>query len=92
MSSIEIQLVPGRIFWRLQVLSLWLGDKPGEEGRSVTPLVLQVYLRDHTGSLDNPDMDTQSELMDCHSDFLIGSTYLICSPNGNINITLPSYQ
>jgi hypothetical protein len=33
-------------------------------------LVLQVYFRDHTGSLDNPNMDTQSELMKYHSDFL----------------------
>jgi len=58
----------------------------------VTPLVLQVYFRDHKGSLDNPNMDTQSEPMKYHSDFLIGSTFRICSPIVNISITLPEYQ
>jgi len=58
----------------------------------VTPLVLQVYFRDHTGSFDIPNMDTQSEILNYHSDFLIGSTFQICSPIGNISITLPSYQ
>jgi hypothetical protein len=48
----------GKIVWRLDVLSLWLGDKPGEEGGSIVPLVLQVYFRDHTVSLDNPNIDT----------------------------------
>jgi len=43
----------------------------------VTPLVLQVYFRNHTGSLDNPNMDTQSEIMNYDSDFLIGSTFRI---------------
>jgi hypothetical protein len=56
---------------------------------TVTPLVLQVYFQDHTGSLDNPNMDIQSELMNYHLDILIGSTFRICSPNGNIFITLP---
>jgi len=92
MPSVEIQLVTGRIVWWLEVLSLWLGDKPGEEGGSVTPLVLQEDFRDHTGSLDNPNMDIQSELMKYHSEFLIGSTFRICSPIGNISITLPSHQ
>jgi len=53
-------------------------------------VVLQVYFQDHSGSLDNPNMDTQSELMSYHSDFLFGSTFQICSPIGNISITLPS--
>jgi len=56
------------------------------------PLVLQVYFQDHKGSLDNPNMDTQSQLMKYHSDFLIGSTFRICSPIGNISITLHSYE
>jgi len=58
----------------------------------VTPLVVQVYFRDHTGSLDSPNIDTQSEIVNHHSDFLIGSTFRICSPIGNISITLRSYQ
>jgi len=58
----------------------------------VTPLVLQVYFRDHKGLLDNPNMDAQSELMNYHSDFLIGLTFRICSPIGNVVITLPSHQ
>jgi len=58
----------------------------------VTPLVLQVYFQDLTGSLDNPNMDAQSESMHFHSDFLIGSTFRICSPIGTIFITLPSYK
>jgi hypothetical protein len=91
MASIETQYVKGKIVWGLEVLSLWLGDKPGEEGGSVTPLVLQVYFWNHTGSLDNPNMDTQSELMKYHSDFLIGSTFRICSPIGNISMTLPPH-
>jgi hypothetical protein len=45
----------GKTVWRLEVLSLWLGDKPGEEGGSVMPL---VYFQNHTESLDNPIMDT----------------------------------
>jgi len=59
---------------------------------AVTPLVLQVYFRDHTGSLNNQNMNTQSEIMNYHSDFLVGSTFRICSPIGNISITVPSYQ
>jgi len=59
---------------------------------SVTPLVLQVYLRDHTGSLDNANRDIHSEIVNYHLDFLIGSTFRICAPIGNISITLPSYQ
>jgi len=30
---------------------------PGNPAAVVTPLVLQVYFRDHSGSLDNPNMD-----------------------------------
>jgi hypothetical protein len=58
----------------------------------VTPLVLQEDFRDHTGLLNNPNMDIQSELMKYHSEFLIGSTFQICSPIGNIAITLRSHQ
>jgi len=47
---------------------------------NVTPLVLQVYFRNHSGSLDNPNIDTQSEIMYYHSDFLIGSIFQIGSP------------
>jgi hypothetical protein len=59
---------------------------------TVTPLVLQVYIWDHMGSLDNPNIDTQSELMRYHSDLLIRSSFRICSPIGIISITLPVYQ
>jgi hypothetical protein len=37
-------------------------------------------------------MDTQFKLMKYHSDFLIGSTFRISSPIGNISITLAEYQ
>jgi hypothetical protein len=60
--------------------------------QSVTLLVLQVYFGDHTESLDNPNMDTQSEIINYHSDFLIGLYFRICSSIGNITITLPLYQ
>jgi len=59
---------------------------------NVMLLVLQVYFHDHTGSLNIPNMDIQFEIMNHHSDFPIGSTFQICSPIGNIDITLPSYQ
>jgi hypothetical protein len=42
----------------LKVLSILLWDKPGEEGGSVTPFVLQVYFRDHIQALDIPKMNT----------------------------------
>jgi hypothetical protein len=58
---------------------------------NVAPLVLQVYFRVHKGSLDNPNMGTQSELMNYHSDCLIGSTFRICSPIRNMFVTLPLY-
>jgi len=61
-------------------------------GGNVTLLVLQEDFRDHTGSLDNPNMDIQSKLMKYHSEFIFGSTFRICSGIGNISITLPSYQ
>ena len=35
-------------------------------------------------------MDTESEIMNYHSDFQIWSTFRTCSPIGNISITLPS--
>jgi hypothetical protein len=59
---------------------------------AVTPLVLQVYFRDHTGSLDNPNMDTQSELIKYYLEFLIGLIFRICSPIDTISITLRSYE
>ena len=92
MASYYTCCVMGRIVWGLEVLSIWLGDMPGEEGGSVMPLVLQAYFRNHSGSLNNPNMDTQSEIMNHHSDSLIGSTFRICSPIGNISNTLHSYQ
>jgi hypothetical protein len=52
-------------------------------------LVLQVYFWDHIESLDNPNMDTLSDVMNYHSDFPVGSTFRICSPIGYISITLP---
>ena len=51
------------------------------------PLVLQVYFQDHTGLLDNPNMDTESDIINYHSEFLIGSTFRIRSPIGTISIT-----
>jgi len=35
---------------------------------------------------------TQSDIFNYHSEFQIRSTFRICSPTGNISITLPSYQ
>jgi len=58
---------------------------------SVTPLVLQDtsgIIQDHS----TIHMDTQSEIMKYHLDFLIQSSLGICSHIGNISITLPSYQ
>jgi len=92
MTSDYTHYVMGRIVWGREVLSLWLEDKPGEEGGSVTPLVLQVYFWDHTGSFDNPNLDTRSVIMNYHLDFINGSTFRICSQVGYISITLPSYQ
>jgi len=80
------------LVWGLVVLSLCVGDKPGEEGGSVTPVVLQVYFRDHAGSLDNPNMHTQFEIIHYHSDFVFESTFRICSPSGISAITLPLCQ
>jgi len=73
------------------VLSVWLLSE-WVLLNCVTPLVLQVYFRNHSGSLDNPNIDTQSQIMSSHPDFPIGSTFRICSPIGKISITLPSYQ
>jgi len=36
-------------------------------------------------------MDTQPDMIDYHSDVQIGSLFPICSPVGNISITLPPY-
>jgi hypothetical protein len=71
LASSYTHYVADGIVWVLKVLSLWLGDKPGEEVDSITPLVLQVYIRDHIVSLDNPNMGTESELRKYHSYFLI---------------------
>jgi len=73
MSNNYTHCVTCKIVWGLEVPSLWLGDKPGEEGNSVTPLVLQVYCQDHTGSLDNLSMVSSSEFMNDHPDLLIGT-------------------
>ena len=92
MASDYTGCVMGRILSELEVLFLWLGDKSGREGGSVMPLVLQIYFRDHSRSLDDPNLNTQFTIMSYHSDILIGSTFRICSPIGNISITLLSYQ
>ena len=92
MASAYTRYVMGKLVWRLEVLFLWLGDKPGEEVGSVMPLMLQVYFRDNSGSLHIPHMDIQSEIKNWHSDFFIRSTFRICSSIGNISITLPSCQ
>jgi hypothetical protein len=47
-----------QIVWRQDILPIWRGDKPGERGGGVKPLELWVYFRDHTGSLDNSNIDT----------------------------------
>jgi len=39
----------------------------------VIPLVLQVYFSDHTGSLNNPNLQIQSGITNCHSYFRVGS-------------------
>jgi len=59
---------------------------------AVMPLVFQVHFWNHIGSLDISNMDTLSDVMNHHSDVLIGSTFQICSPMGNISITLSFYQ
>jgi len=54
------------------------------------PLVLKVYLPDHRGSLDNPNI--WSTITSYHSDFNIASTFRICSHITHISITWPSYE
>ena len=87
MASNSIHHIAGKIFWRLDVLYLWLGDKPSEERGSVTHLVLQVYFPDHTASLGKAIMDTLSPMTNYHSDCRIGSTFQICSPISHLSIT-----
>jgi len=58
----------------------------------VTPLVLQVYFWDHTGSLDNPNMDTWSGTTHYHSDLRNATTVQNGSPINHISITRPLYQ
>lgn len=43
----------------------------------VTHLLWQVYLRDHTGLLDDANIDSRSEIMKYHSDYRIESTFQI---------------
>jgi len=81
-----------RQYGALQQYSAERHEQAHKTNLNVTPLVLQVYFGDHTRSLDNPNTNTQSEIMNYHSDFLIGSTFQIGSPIGNISITLPVYQ
>jgi len=50
----------------LEGLSFLLEKKPSREGGSVMCLVLQVYFWDHTGSLDNDNMDTPSGITNYH--------------------------
>jgi len=59
---------------------------------NVTPLLLAVYFWDHTGSLDNPNMDNQLVITNYHSDFRLGSTFQISSLISNNYITRPLYQ
>jgi hypothetical protein len=58
----------------------------------VMPLLLQGYFWDHTGSLYNPNIHTRSDILNYLSDFLIGSTFRIRPPIGNVSIAPPSYQ
>jgi len=59
---------------------------------TATPLVLQLNIQDHTQSLDDPYIDTVSDITNYHSDIYIGSTCQICSPIIHISITQPLYQ
>jgi len=58
--------------WAAVLATLEVSDRAAHPSQlllmspAVMPLVLQVYFRDHKGSLDNPNMDTQSELMKYH--------------------------
>jgi len=61
----------------------WLG---------VTPLVLLLSFRDLIKSLNDPSIDTWSEIMNYYSNFYIGSTFWICSPIGHISIAERLYQ
>ena len=50
----------------------------------VTPLVLQEDFRDHIGSLDNPNMDTQSELIN------ITQMSSLDQPSGSVHLLVMS--
>ena len=65
---------------------------PLDYGLHVTPLVLQVYFWDHTGSLNNPNMDRRSGITNCHSYFCNGSTIQISPPISDISIAQPSHE
>jgi len=41
---------------------------------NVTPLVLELYCENHTGSLNNPKSDTRSGITNSHSEIHIGSS------------------
>jgi len=58
----------------------------------VTPLVLQLHFRDHSKTLDDPHIDTWSEITNNHFDFYIGSSCQIYSPISHSFITRPLYQ
>jgi len=79
------------------IISWWLmhsppcGPSATNHMNCITPLVLQVYFQDHTGSLDNPTMNTWSEITNYHSDFPIQSTFrishlLVLSPLPDLSI------
>jgi hypothetical protein len=53
----------------------------------VSPLVLKVYIWDHTRSVDDSNMDSRSGITNYHSDFLIGSTFQMRSLIGCVSVT-----
>jgi len=64
---------------------------------TVMPLVIQVYFWNHSGSLNDPNEDTWSEIMNYHSDCHLGSTFgishlLFISPFPNLCINDPWWQ
>jgi hypothetical protein len=71
--------------------SIWMSHDVRQRV-DVLPLLLHVYFQDHPGSLNNSDVDTQSELRNYQSEFLTRSTLWICSPIDNIFLTIPWYK
>jgi len=79
--------VAGKIVWRLEVLSLWLGNKPSGEGGSVTSLVLQVHFCNHTELLGESNPGTWSRIKNHHWDLPCGFVHqLVTSPLPNLHI------